>query len=265
MTRRGLMFPLVLYFGAKQGPGIFQRVMDQTFGHIRDADGEIFHAIFIDDVTIATEAWDGDTDDAIVERHILHCEAFLTAALERHVSFKLTKCKWAQLRGKLLGFIVGQGEKRVDPAKAQGLRDWPDPKTLEDIDSFRAYANFIKEYIPNYVQLDAGLRPHGKKGATFEGYLADANAVKSFNDIRTGLIEAATLNMADYAAAADRQSGRPLLLFVDASDYGWGCTLAQVPADGLSPKPIAVFSRSFTATEQAWSAFERELFGMRES
>ena len=32
-----------------------------------------------------------------------------------------------------------------------------------------------------------------------------------------------------------------------------------------SPKPIACFSKSFTATEQAWSTFERELCGLKES
>ena len=39
-TRRGLLVPKVLYFGPKQGPGIFQGgLVDSTFGHLRDDDG----------------------------------------------------------------------------------------------------------------------------------------------------------------------------------------------------------------------------------
>ena len=37
------------------------------------------------------------------------------------------------------------------------------------------------------------------------------------------------------------------------------------PEKGGPPRAVAVFNRAFTATEQAWSTFERELFGLRES
>ena len=148
VSRRGLLLPLVLNFGAKQGPSAFQNMMDRTFGRLRDDDGEEFHAIFIDDVNISTEGYSGDSDDDIVERHIRHCELFLTAARKRNVQFKLTKCMWAQTRVKLLGFILGNGQRWVDPSKAAQLRSWPDPKSLDDIHSFRAFAQYIKEYIP---------------------------------------------------------------------------------------------------------------------
>ena len=69
----------------------------------------------------------------------------------------------------------------------------------------------------------------------------------------------------DYAAAADPMSGRPFELYVDASDFAWGCCLAQRACKGGAPRPIAVFSRSFTSTDRAWSTFERELYGERES
>ena len=58
-----MLKPLVLYFGPKQGPAIFQSLMDQTFGNLRDQAGEEFAAIFMDDVCLSTEGYDGDTDD----------------------------------------------------------------------------------------------------------------------------------------------------------------------------------------------------------
>ena len=64
------------------------------------------------------------------------------------MQLKLSKCKWAQLYVKLLGFVLGNGTRKIDPSKAEALRNWPEPKSLDDIVSFQAYCNFIKEFIP---------------------------------------------------------------------------------------------------------------------
>ena len=69
----------------------------------------------------------------------------------------------------------------------------------------------------------------------------------------------------DYSAAADKHSGRPIELFVDASDIAWAATLAQRSCRDGPLRPVAVVGRGFTATEQGWSTFERELCGLREA
>ena len=55
LTRRGMLRPLVLFFGAKQRPSIFQRLMDETFNYTRGSQGEEFHSVFMDDCTLSTE------------------------------------------------------------------------------------------------------------------------------------------------------------------------------------------------------------------
>ena len=71
--------------------------------------------------------------------------------------------------------------------------------------------------------------------------------------------------MPGYAAAMDRDSGRPLEMFVDACEYGWGSVLAQRQVAGGTPRPITCHSKSFSPTEQAWSTLERELYGLKEA
>ncbi|MCS5674156.1 MAG: Ty3/Gypsy family RNase HI domain-containing protein, partial [Acidimicrobiales bacterium] len=93
--------------------------------------------------------------------------------------------------------------------------------------------------------------------------------------MKADLAKQAALHVIDYAAAADPTQLRPLELYVDACDIGWGCTLAQRPSatkgpDGKltqasAPRPIAIYSKSYNETEQAWSTFERELCGLKES
>jgi hypothetical protein len=60
-----MLFPQVLYFGPKQGPGLFQGLMDSTFGRVRGPDGESYHSIFMDDVCIATEGFEEYDDEQL--------------------------------------------------------------------------------------------------------------------------------------------------------------------------------------------------------
>ena len=76
VCRRGILRPKVLFFGPKQGPGLFQSFMDSCFSDLRDSDGQEFASIFLDDVSLSTEGYEGDSDDDIVARHIAHCECF---------------------------------------------------------------------------------------------------------------------------------------------------------------------------------------------
>ena len=87
----------------------------------------------------------------------------------------------------------------------------------------------------------------------------------AINQLKKALTEEVEYRLADYEAAQDPASGRPLMLFVDACDYGWGCTLAQPLCKGGVPAPICIYSKSFNATEQAWSTFEREFCGIRDA
>ena len=104
-----------------------------------------------------------------------------------------------------------------------------------------------------------------KKGAKIGDYLANESAKKAFAELREAVVADALLHVPDYEAAANAvETGRPFEIYIDASEYAWGCVLSQRMAPGGAPRPIAIFSRSFNETEQAWSAFERELYGLRE-
>ena len=54
-TRRGILLPKVLYFGAKQGPGIFQSLTDSVFGRLKDSHDRLFTSVFVDDINVSTE------------------------------------------------------------------------------------------------------------------------------------------------------------------------------------------------------------------
>ena len=84
---------------------------------------------------------------------------------------------------------------------------------MSDIISFRAYANWIREYIPNFVDLDMPLRRYCKKGATWAQYLDDPEARAAFAGMRESVARSAALHVADYERArADHPAHCPFPL-----------------------------------------------------
>ena len=154
--------------------------MDETFNDTRGSQGEEFHSVFMDDCTLSTEAFDSDSDDDVVDRHIDHCRRFLEQAKTKNIQFKLSKSKFAHEFIHLLGFKLGRGLRYVDPGKADKIAEWPEPKSLDDLVSFRAYCNFVREFIPNYNVIESPLRKYMKKGAKFADYLNDDAAKNAF-------------------------------------------------------------------------------------
>ena len=67
------------------------------------------------------------------------------------------------------------------------------------------------------------------------------------------------------AASRPHESGRPLEMFIDASDFGWAGVLCQRPEPGKAPKIISVLAKGFSDVQQRWSAMERELYALWQS
>ena len=66
------------------------------------------------------------------------------------------------------------------------------------------------------------------------------------------------------AAARPWDSGRPLEIYIDASDTAWCAVLCQRTKAGGTPRPFALVARAFDDAATRWYTFEREFFGFRE-
>ena len=158
---------------------------------------------------LSTEAFDGDSDHDVVDWRFGHCEIFIKAAKTMNIQLRLSKSKFAQGIIHLLGFKLGRGLRFVDPGKAVRIESWPAPSSLDDVVSFRAYCNYVREFIPSFSTLEAPLRPYMRKGAKFQEYLNDSAATGAFKKLKTALATEVGLATLDYTAALDAASGRP--------------------------------------------------------
>ena len=121
--------------------------------------------------------------------------------------------------------VVGRGTRTVQPGKAQALRDWPEPTKAEHVVSLRAFANYLRAFIPNFLEIDQHLKNITKKGMTFDVWKDLHNtetgqgSMWAVRELKKQLCEQVEYRLADYAAAQDPESGRPLQLFVETTAH----------------------------------------------
>ena len=251
VTKSGLRRWRYLPMGPNQGPGICQGFNDAVFGDLECTN------IFVDDFHTGTLSF---------EEHLDTLKELLSRGRARGVQWRATKCHFCHAKVVLIGFEVSVEGRRPDPKKVEALKQWPKEESLADVCSLFHFANYLREFIPGFLEHTKALKPYRAKGAKWEAYLCDKEAQQASEWLRQAVATKAPLVNPDFKAAANYlTSGRPFLLFIDASDYGYGAVLAQAPAVHGTPRPIAVLSKSFDETQQRWTPMEREMHAMYEA
>ena len=96
-----------LNFGLRNAAATYQRAMEKILKeHSRYA------TAYIDDVSVYSMHW---------EEHCNHLNDVLETIKTAGFKLRLSKCKFAQSRIKLLGQIVGSNERKVDPQKVEAV------------------------------------------------------------------------------------------------------------------------------------------------
>jgi hypothetical protein len=138
---------------------------------------------------------------------------------------------------QLLGFIVSLHGIRVDPLKVEAILNIPPPSTLCQLQSLQGKANFLRRFIPNYVELKRGFTRLLKKCYEF---VWDDIANKSFQALKLALTHTPLLFPPDYS--------RDYLLYLTASDSTIAMVL--VKEDDLHDENVIYYlSQSLTTTE----------------
>lgn len=243
----------VLPQGVTNGPQDYQGVSDDVF---REAIIDGYLVNYMDDNIVHS----GD-----FHSHLEHLRNIFSMARQRNLLFKATKCLFAQHQCKFIGHVVDRYGKHPDPDKIKCLQQWPVPETKEDVKSFFAFANYLRGFMPRFVKDSQPLRKFLKtveedRTIVFQD---DAAAVQAFEKLKTSICQDAVLVRPDFDAAYRyKESGRPFEEYIDACDYGVAVTLAQKDATTLTPRPIAIMSKSLSPVQNRWTTWEKELYAI---
>jgi hypothetical protein len=245
VTNQGLFEPNVMFFGLTNSPATFQTMMNSIFlEEVREG----WLTVYMDDMLIHTN------DNVANHRKAFHR---VLDKLQKHDPFlKPEKCLFEQKHMEFLGVVLENGTIQMDPAKIQGVADWPRPKSVRDVRAFLEFTGFYRYFVPNYSIIARPLIDLTKKATVFHWETRQETA---FLTLKRHMCSKPVLRQPDCT--------QPFFLATDVSAYGVGAVLSQegdfnARTKNFIQQPIAYYSATFTPTERNYDIYERELLAV---
>jgi hypothetical protein len=126
-----------MFFGLTNSLATFQAIFEEKIQR-REA------VVYMDDILIFAETL--PQLRRITRRVLSKCRM-------HDLFLKPEKCSFAQEEIDYLGFILCRGKLAMDPAKIEGILDWPEPRIVRQLRSFLGFGNFYRKFIRGYSDL----------------------------------------------------------------------------------------------------------------
>lgn len=245
IEKTAIITPFGLYEFPRMCPGL--KNAGQTFQRfIHDVlRGLNFVFPFVDDLLLASET---------EEQHREHLRIVLQRLEDAGITINPSKCNLGKETVNFLGYAVSANGIIPPQEKVIPIIEYPKPKTIQQLRTFLGMINYYREHIPNAALLQAPLNEylhHSKKRDKTEIQWS-SEATQAFENAKTCLKNAALL--------AHPHSSVPLALFCDASNTCAGAVLQQYV--NKSWQPLGYYSKKFSATQQKYSTYDRELLSI---
>jgi hypothetical protein len=238
----GLFEPVVMPFGLRNAPAVFQCMMNTQFANLI-ATGMV--QVYIDDILIAT------ADDPAVHRPMV-CKV-LDRLQEMDMYLKPSKCYFEVHKIEFLGMILENGTVTMDPVKVAGVTEWKEPKNVKDIHKFLGFCNFYRRFIRGFSQIAKPLNNLLKKGVKWAWEKAEQEA---FDKLKKQVTEEPVLMQPDQKKQFEIE--------VDTSNYAIGAVLMQKGEKDIL-HPVAFFLKTMNDVQRNYDVYNRELLALVET
>ncbi|XP_070667906.1 uncharacterized protein [Malus domestica] len=220
---------LVMPFGLKNAGATYQRAMNAIF---HDLIGQSME-VYIDDIVVKSK-----TEEQYLE------DLRQTLARMRIHKLKMNpkKCAFGVRAGNFLGFLVHQRGVEVDKNKSRAIMESPSPTNKVQLQRLLGKINFLRRFIANLAGKIQPLTPllRLKDKEKFEWGPPHQQA---FDSIKAYLTYPPVL--------VPPQRGKPLKLYISASEKSIGSLLAQ-NNEGGKEQAVYYLSRILTEVETSF-------------
>ncbi len=200
--------------------------------------------VYIDDILIYSNSW---------EEHTQHVRSVLERLIQYQLYAKAEKCEFDCTSTSFLGYIISHEGVTMDESKVKAVLNWPQPRTVKELQRFLGFANFYRRFIRNFSTVAAPLTSMTKHSTSRLTWSTEA--VLAFQELKTRFTSAPILHHPDPSI--------PFVVEVDASNTGIGAVLFQRQGDPAKMFPCAFFSRKLSSAERNYDVGNRELLAMK--
>ncbi len=230
----------IMPFGLANSPSVFQSFMNDIFRDMLDRRV----LVYIDDILVFSDSFD---------EHIQHVRAVLRRLMQHQLYIKAEKCEFHQTQVAFLGYVISQEGVTMDDNKVKAVVNWPQPRTLKELQRFLGFANFYRRFIRNFSSVAAPLTSLTKRSTSQLSWSTEAK--QAFQELKDRFTSAPILHHPDPS--------HPFIIEVDASSTGIGAILSQRQGSPTKMFPCAYFSRKLSAPERNYDVGNRELLAMK--
>ena len=223
----------VMPFGLRNGPAVFQRLMDNVLHQNKDVS-----QVYINDIAVFSQTW---------EEHCIHIAQVLERLKQAGLTANVKKCQWGQTRCEFLGHFVGNGIVSPAEGKIEAVRAFAQPRTKKQVRQFIGLTGYYRRFIEKYVEHWFHLTEATRKSAPERVVWSDVMQ-NEFCYLKTCLVSIPTLSLP--------LSSDIFVLQTDASQVGLGAVLSA--KRGGEELPVAFYSRKLQPRERKYSATELE-------
>ena len=223
----------VMPFGVRNGPAIFQRLMDQVLH--RD---HSLSVVYIDDIAIFSSSWEAHCGDIAI---------VLGRLREAGLTVNLRKCLWGQTHCEFLGHLVGAGKVAPAELKVLAVKQFAQPTTKKQIRQFLGLAGYYRRFVSQYASHSVHLTEATRKSAP-ERVIWSEDLQSEFLFLKHSICSSPCLTLPVV--------GDVFLLQTDASGTAVGAVLSVIREE--VEHPVAYFSRKLLPRERKYSASELE-------
>lgn len=236
ITPFGLFEYVMMPFGLRNASQTFQRFVDKVCTGL---DGVY---PYIDDILIASK------DE---NQHIVHVKRVFERLQHFGLKISLDKCQFGLSNITFLGYSLGPDGIRPSPDRVAKIKTAHPPQCRKDLQRFMGLVNFYCRFMKDFATFVHPLHQLLKPTNPFTWSKIHQEAFDKCKNVIT-----------DEVVLQFQHPSAPLALSVDASNSCIGAVIEQNVKDTW--RPLAFFSRKMTPAQQRYSAFDKELFAVKE-
>ncbi|XP_057863758.2 uncharacterized protein LOC131071814 [Cryptomeria japonica] len=224
-------------FGLINAGATFQRVMDLSFGHLRDK----IIVVYLDDLTVFSRKR---------KHHVRDLRKVLVRCREHGVSLNPKRSIFGVMEGKLLGHIVSQEGVKVDPQRVKAIQQLSLPSNRNGVRSFFGQVNLLRHFIPDFVETTKYIVNMMSEKVAFKWNEAGR---KAFEEIKRVIAHAPTLVNLDF--------NKDFIIYCYASEHTMSGILVQKGEDN-GEVPISFMSIPLKKHELKYSQIEKHAYAV---
>jgi Reverse transcriptase (RNA-dependent DNA polymerase) len=171
-THRGLWQFIQMPFGYKNGPSIFQRVMQNVLAPFL----RIFTLVYINNIVIFSKTFDD---------HLHHLDQVFKAVAKTGITLATGKCHFVYQSLLLLGQKVSHLGLSMHMEKVSAILNLESPKNTHNLQIFLGMMVYFSAYIPFYAWIAAPLFNLLKKDNKWEWTEIDTEAFELWKQVLT--------------------------------------------------------------------------------